>query len=243
MADYIIQKAVELRKVKKNLRKPLDVLAETHVASLKYDGCCAVLGSVNKSGYENGLTLSRTGARYKCLDDHAEYLMEHYPDLVFIVEAWWPGADQFNLISGEFRRFERSSRLLSIIHDIIPYKDFINGHCPIPYRKRQKLVSWKLLECEVHNSIMGALCFDPGTYGDPQAKCNAVTAYGGYDGLVLRDPNGTWTRGSGTTGEIIKIKRKLSYDLRVLEVNTVKGEKTGRDVYKLVVDFHGSTYH
>lgn len=225
--EYIIQKAVEISKVVKKNRKTLAEYGETYDAYRKYDGCCAVL--------MDGQTLSRTGESYQCLNDIAEFLDEQCPGLVFIGEAWWPGPDQFNLISGAFRRQERNERLEFRIHDIIPRADFEAGHCPIPFKERMRL----LPNSTFGDRIQPATGWDAGTYGCPQEKCNDLVAIGGYDGLVLRDPNGTWTVGSGTTGEIIKVKRKLSFDLRVLEVNTAIGEKTGRTVYKLVVDFKG----
>lgn len=226
--DYIIQKAVEIAKVKKNRRLTLDEYAARFFAYYKYDGCCAVL--------RDGYTFSRTGEEYKCLNEVARYLSREYPDKVFIGEAWWPGKDQFNLISGAFRRQEENDKLMFMVHDVIPEDDFHKGMCIIPFNQRGME---ETLDDMLGGRIMEARGWAPGTYGNPQDKCNEVVALGGYDGLILRDPDGAWVRGSGTTGEIVKIKRKLSFDLEVLEVNVVKGEKTGRDVYKLVVAFNG----
>jgi len=228
MADYIIQKAVEVSKVKKKLQKTLAEYGEQYDAYRKYDGCCAIL--------RDRSTFSRTGEVYECLNDIADYLHYEYPDFVFIGEAWWPGKGEFNLISGEFRRIKVSDRLMFIIHDIIPADDFHNGVCNIGYKDR--MADWGHLDCQYDGRIQLAQGWAKGTI-DPQEKCNELVAEGGYDGLVLRDPAGTWTAGSGTTGEIIKVKQKLSFDLRVLEVNTAVGEKTGRTVYKLVVDYQG----
>jgi len=226
--QYIIQKAVEVSKVKKKLVKDLDWYGQNYWGFRKYDGCCAVL--------KDGKTFSRTGEQYQCLDDVAEAIRDEYPDLVIIGEAWWPGADQFNLISGAFRRYERNDRLELKVHDVIPREDFDAGFCPMPFKERGQLFPDTFLG----GRVTGATGWQAGKYGNPQDKCNELTDLGGYDGLILRDPNGTWTVGSGTTGEIIKVKRKLSFDLKVLEVNTAIGEKTGRDVYKLVVDFRGN---
>lgn len=226
--EYIIQKAVEISKVVKKNRKTMEEYSALFWAFRKYDGCCAVL--------KDGKTFSRTGEEYQCLNDLAEYTADAWPDFVIIGEAWWPGADQFNLISGAFRRQERNGRLELRVHDVIPRIDFDAGYCGVPFKERVQLIPDEACS----GRISGASGWRAGDYGSAQDKCNELVELGGYDGLILRDPNGTWTVGSGTTGEIIKIKRKLSFDLRVLEVNTAVGEKTGRPVYKLVVDFNGN---
>lgn len=226
---YIIQKAVEIAKVKKKLQRTVEEYSARYWAFRKYDGCCAIL--------KDGKTFSRTGEEYRCLDQISRWLDEAHPGHVFIGEAWWPGKDQFNLISGAFRRMQENDELLFMIHDIIPRLDFDRGVCNTPFCDRQIDFGW--LDGLFNGRINMATGWGAGLYGNAQDKCNELVDEGGYDGLVLRDPNGTWSVGSGTTGEIIKIKRKLSFDLRVLEVNTVKGEKTGRDVYKLIVEFQG----
>lgn len=226
--DYIIQKAVEIGKVVKKNRLTLEEYGKTHWAFRKYDGCCAIL--------IDGKTFSRTGEEYQCLNEVARYLRDLYPDHAFIGEAWWPGKDQFNLISGAFRRQCENDQLLFMVHDVIPRIDFDRGICTIPFRNRSDEVG---VDGHMNGRIQEAKGWGAGLYGNPQDKCNELVDEGGYDGLILRDPNAIWTVGSGTEGGIIKIKRKLSFDLRVLEVNTAVGEKTGRTVYKLVVDFKG----
>lgn len=227
--EYIIQKAVEIAKVKKKLQLTVEEYSARYWAFRKYDGCCAIL--------MDGKTFSRTGEEYRCLDQVARFLQGQHPSYVFIGEAWWPGKDQFNLISGAFRRLQENDELLFMIHDIIPREDFDAGYCPEAFSDR--MAEFGHLDGMFGDRIQLVKGWGAGLYGNAQDKCNELVDEGGYDGLVLRDPNGIWSVGSGTTGEIIKIKRKLSFDLRVLEVNTVKGEKTGRDVYKLVVEFQG----
>jgi len=229
--EYIIQKAVEASKVKKGLLRPFNEYEQ----QAKYDGCCAIL-KFGKMGRYIG-AFSRTGEDNIALQNVGDDMFlkygEQIENLVFVGEAWWPGKGEFNKISGEFRRYKPSEKLLFIINDVIPLADFEAGKCITTYATRVQ--DWR--------SIRGprwqfAQRWMPGS-GDPQERCNQLVQAGGFDGLVLRDLSGTWTVGRGTTGEIIKVKQKLSFDLRVLEVNTVTGEKTGRDVFKLVVDFRG----
>lgn len=146
---------------------------------------------------------------------------------------WWPGKDQFNLISGEFRRMQVSNRLKVAVHDVLYADEFKAGHSPVPFQQRMARLGavggerWRLAER-----------YRAGTYGCPQELCNKLVAEGGYDGLVLRDPEGTWTKGSGTTGEIVKIKRVLSFDLRVTAIYEGVGKHAGR-LGALGLDFNG----
>ena len=64
---------------------------------------------------------------------------------------------------------------------------------------------------------------------------------GGYDGIVLRNPDAPWVAGVAREGELIKVKPETSLDLRVVEVNMAYGEKTGRPVYTVDVTFKGIT--
>lgn len=233
MAEYIIQKAVGLDKIKKKLVQTLEWYGKFYDAQRKYDGCCAVIFTGSEDVGPHGK--SRTGETYPSLTPAAIELRDEIgPGYVVIGEAWWPGAGEFNRISGEFRRMEPSYKLSVIANDCLTIEEFEAGHSPIPYRQRLER-----LPISSGNRWGKIASLYAGTYGDPQELCNKLVAMGGYDGLILRDPNGTWTAGSGTTGEIIKVKRVLSFDLKVLEVNETVGEKTGRAVYKLVVEYNG----
>ena len=241
--DYIIQKAVEFSKVKKKVAAGIDLA--TFEQQAKYDGCCAILIFDEYAGYTK--CFSRTGEEYismsvvgSCMQAWGEKLYGADTPLrsvAVIGEAWWPGKGQFNEISGAFRRGKPNYDLGFVINDVIPLDDFRKGYCPTPYRDR--VANWKgILPDGSEHPFQFADFWEPGS-SDPQERCNQLVAIGGFDGLVLRDLNGTWTVGSGTTGEIIKIKQKLSFDLKVIEISSAPGEKTGRDVYRLVVEFNG----
>lgn len=234
--SYIVQKAVEASKVKKGLLKP-----ETEYEwQSKYDGCCAILKFGEGGDFIEAL--SRTGENAQSMWNVGLAMQNWefsrskiFHNVAVIGEAWWPGKGQFNQISGEFRRYKASGRLAFAINDVIPLDDFEAGQCLIPYKDR--VINYRTLDEWEFFFVDG---WRSNTDTSAQERCNVLVDEGGYDGLILRDPNGTWTVGRGTTGEIIKVKQKLSFDLRVLEVNTVLGEKTGRDVHKLVCDFRGN---
>lgn len=248
--DYIIQKAVEASKVKKGLLRPLN----TYEQQAKSDGCCAILkfdenghylGAWSRTG-EPAISMSLIGFAMADFEWEGEPLLPHYPEsqrrttkpgrfagYAVIGEAWWPGKGEFNKISGDFRRQAPSQKLRFVINDVIPLEDFERGRCEFSYSHR--VAEFR----DVQEERFFFTDYWPAGAGDPQERCNQLVGLGGYDGLILRDPAGTWAVGRGTTGEIIKVKQKLSFDLRVLEVNEAVGEKTGRAVWKLVVDFRG----
>jgi DNA ligase-1 len=230
VGKYIIQKAVNFDAVVKKRAMPLAWYANNYLAQRKWDGCCAVIDTTAEEG------MSRTGEVYPSLGPATLAITNAMgPGFVCIGEAWWPGANQQSEISGDFRRMEPSDRLIVLVNDCLTEEEFAAGYSAVPYVERLARVP---ISQDRHWGKVPSL--QPGTYGCPQAMCNELLrTEHGYDGVILRDPQGTWTAGSGTTGEIIKIKRVLSFDLRVLEVNKVTGEKTGRDVYKLVVDYRG----
>lgn len=236
--DYIIHKAVEATKVKKGFLKPLDYYEQ----QAKRDGCCAIL-FFDKFGRYGGAQ-SRTGEQAQSMDGVGLHVQEEWRGLLstfsegvaIIGEAWWPGQGEFNKISGEFRRYAVSDRLRLVANDAIPMPSFMDGYCTVPYSERVKDLRGFYLRPTARAEFTP---WWPAGSADPQERCNELVALGGHDGLILRDPLGHWTVGRGTTGEIIKVKQKLSFDLRVLELNTVTGAKTGRPVYKMVVDFRG----
>jgi len=234
--DYIIQKAVAPDKVIKKNRLTLEEYGRTHHAQTKNDGCCAV---VTLRPDAPMLVQSRTGEVYSSMQHWEAQLRAAFGEqsLVLIGEAWWPGKDQFNLISGAFRNARPNEDLELVVNDAIKVEEFEAGYSDVPYDRRSaRFAHLDIMHYPTTYKVAQWRC---GTYGNPQDLCNELVDQGGYDGLILRDPRAGWRRGSGTEGGIIKLKRELSFDLRVLEVNTAVGEKTGRTVYKLVVDFQG----
>lgn len=234
MSDYLIHKAVDFAKVKAAFRKATPTLDAVYKSGYwlqrKYDGCMVILDP------RKALPMSRTGKEYTSCIGHMRTAREL--NRVIIAEAWVPGWD-FARISGEFRRGEVSNNLHIVVHDLIPVEDF-DTCCDLSYEERVEPFIRRI------NTEFGARTLFAWTMrqyeGDPQALVNDLMDVHpvGYDGMILRDPNGGWIAGdSGTRGEIIKVKRELSYDLEVTAVHTGVGGKTGRPVYTITVDFKG----
>lgn len=237
---YLCHKAVEANKVvPKKRREELtqEYLSKTYYAEAKYDGCQAIV-IVYSDPDADPLILSRTGEEYIGPMPAARQLKARCGEGVYFCEAWWPGSDQFNLISGAFRKGVENDKLMLVVFDRVTYEEYHAGYSSRNYMDRTDIPGVQFDDPE-YPLVTRAACFYPGTYGPIQEFCNDLMDCGGYDGVVAKCPWGTWEKNKSNGDEQIKIKRKLSFDLKVTAVNVVKGEKTGRDVYKLIVDFRG----
>jgi ATP-dependent DNA ligase len=237
MAKYIVQKAVGPDKVKKKLQRSLEDYATTFAAQPKLDGCCAVMFLPL---CDVPYVQSRTGETYVSLNGVARRLSLKFArdivrerGLVLIGEAWNPNLP-FNEISGLFRRGEETDELLFMVFDVLTMDEFNAGHSPVGWQERIN----RLVSDGAEDDLIVA--HEPGTYGDVLDFLKSELALGGRDGIILRDPNGTWTAGSGTTGEIVKIKQSLSFDLMVTGTLPGTGKHEGR-MGALTVSYGGKT--
>lgn len=246
---YIVHKAVEFNKVSTKMRKVLgadnvDDLSTKYAAQYKYDGCNAVLDLRRP-----GVILSRTGEEYVGMAAQGFDAQAAYGDgFVLLGEAWHPDLP-FNEISGKFRRREQNDLQLRVF-DCLTTREWDQGYSDLGWSDRNLRFLERYMagpHGAADKAIIPARTFNPGTYGPAQQFANALVersgkdGWGHYDGLILRDPNGTWVKGaSGTTGEIIKVKRVLSFDLRVIGVQPGQGKLEGM-AGALLVSFHGKT--
>lgn len=251
VAEYIVHKAVELSKVKAKRRAELSApgyLEANYIAQAKYDGCNLVIEiHEDVSGDKWGYAYSRTGEVVKSCD-HIIAAMCMLPGIergTYLGEAWCPDAE-FNEISGWFRRQqadEDTCRLQFVVFDVLTPDEWETGTSDVPYEQRALRAG-----ILTHITQGQAPVWSAGSFGKiaetwknttAQDVCNKLVDAGGYDGLILRDPLGRWRKNDkGTGGEIIKIKRKLSFDLRVVDYVPGKGKHEGK-IGSLVVEFRG----
>lgn len=252
MANELVHKAVELSKVKVARRKVLaqpGYLEQNYMALRKYDGCCAIITINTLSGidgafdtWEDCVTItSRTGEVVRSMDHIKRALFAHWKErqfsggAVIFAEAWIPGKD-FAYIGGKFRQHAPCEELQIKAWDTVSCAEYRSGKSLRPFRLRYFSLIQRLLPDKGHIGL--AALYNEGTYGNAQALCDHLVAQGGYDGLILADPDGHWTKGNGTGGEKIKVKQKLSFDLRVVGLEEGEGKHAGR-TGRLLVSFFG----
>ncbi|MDO3559436.1 hypothetical protein [Ralstonia pseudosolanacearum] len=234
MAEYLIHKAVEFDKVTAKAKKDkgltsLTDLFDRYTAQRKYDGCNGIL--VVKPN-ETTL-LSRTGEVVRSCDHIRKAgrvlmnpLLVMGDAVVLLGEVWQAGRPQAQ-ISGDFRRHDPAPGLQFIAFDMLFLDEYEAGVSTTPFKQRYLSLHMRLRSTHQTDTVRLCETYNPGTYGDPQRLADELVARGGYDGAILRDPEAGWTRGSGTAGEIIKVKNAETFDLRVVGVEEGKGKYAG----------------
>lgn len=243
MAEVRILKAVEFDKLSSATKKRYSSVQGLRDAGWwlqrKYDGCfgMAVVSATGKHRM-----LSRTGEDYTVSCQHildqlaetASNQMGGWDDFVVLGEVWKAGM-AFPDISGRFRQQrEVAAELQFACNDLLP-PELTSDH---PYEMRfddlEHLLSFR--------PVPGALFpvdTDRRACGNPVEVARNLVAQGGYDGAILRDPAAPYTIGLARLGQIVKVKPNISLDLRCIELTETVGERTGRAVYTIAVEYRG----
>ncbi|CDL65249.1 putative ATP-dependent DNA ligase [Burkholderia phage Bp-AMP4] len=236
MTQYIIQKAVEFSAVKVAVRKEwgvesVDDLSGRFYLQRKYDGCNGIVKlTPNAAG---DVVLSRTGEVAKSCDHiikaarrTASGLLERGVAVALLGEVWKPKTE-FAEISGMFRRHNAEPSLQFVAFDMLMLDEFAAGASFRRFEDRYNALHVRARGAHPTDTIQLAATYLPGSYGSAVDFATRLVAEGGYDGAILRDPDGLWAAGGGTTGEIIKVKAAESHDLRVVGVEEGKGKYKG----------------
>lgn len=244
---YQCHHAVDRRKVVPKKRRDeltLDYLGQNYIAETKHDGCQAIIFLTRNGGVQ---VQSRTGEVYVGPMPAAYQLAALlrpttalWGDVVVFAEAWWPGRDEFPKISGAYRRGEPNDQLMLIVFDMVLKSEFDAGQTDVGFvdRKARYLPAFDNLLPGDFPLVDRPVSAEPGTYGDPQELANRYVNAGGFDGLMLKKPDGGWVKDKASDA-LIKIKAEVSLDLRVVDVMTGVGGKTGRPVYTITVEYKG----
>lgn len=196
------------------------------VAQEKHDGCYG-FAVVKQNDYR---ILSRTGKSdfisLKHLSDELRRMHEELTPwadfspcmLIFEIKA-----DNMSAAAIAGRCQDESNlfpEAYAVVHDCIPYKDFVAGSCKIPYADRY----------EVARSVAKKLNWQYSdwhfVFDEKQARefADNIILLGG-EGAVFKRPDGTWTAGKKNE-MMMKIKQELSYDLEVTGIE--RGDADGK---------------
>lgn len=243
MAEVRILKAVEFDKLASAVKKKYGSVQGLRDAGWwlqrKYDGC---FGMAVISGKGHHRMLSRTGEDYSVSCRHIlEQLAETagnqsygWDDFVVLGEVWHPDLG-FHTISGRFRQQrEVAAELQFACNDMLP-PDLSSEH---PYEERFDMLEDLLAFCTIPGALF-AVDTDRHVCGDPVQVARQLVALGGYDGAILRDPEAGYSIGLAKAGQIVKVKPNISLDLRVVGLTEAVGERTGRAVYTITVEYRG----
>jgi ATP-dependent DNA ligase len=189
----------------------------------KFDGVfCAIGGSLVTGGT---CAITRTGELVRSVDA-SKWLV---PGHVVFGELWKSGVS-FPEISGRAR--SHSPQDLDFVpFDMVTQYEFSHGFSKTPYARRLISLGGMLrvppadrVRLDLHES-----------YG---SSARWYVDFGGFDGIILRDPLGMWSRGRSRNGEIVKVKVVNSLDLRIVGATAeIRPTKLGG---YLTVDYRGT---
>lgn len=236
--SYMIQKAVEFDKLSAKFRKENgnvnNLWAYGWLAQPKYDGVMGI--ALMRGG--GGRMLTRTGETVRScahiLDELVEMACPNSDGYTLIGELWIPG-ESFPKISGMVRRHNPEPELCFVVHDILPYELETDE----PYAQRLTTAQQLFGPCPWREQGKVLVTESLPYTGDINATAFALKAEGGFDGAMLKDPKAGYKVGLVKNGELVKVKPTLSLDLRVVEMTEAVGEKTGRPVYTITVEYNG----
>jgi DNA ligase-1 len=233
----IIQKATDWDKQSAAFKKRhgnVDNL-RNHWWQPKYDGVHVIIDTTSKRCF------SRENKDYLSIGHIAEQLQRACgTGLVFQGEIWVRDTP-FKDISGAARRHAAQPHLGVVLYDVHHDYDFRAGRSGCPYMERYANLHDQLAKLSGNPKIIAVQSHPLDSITPPSLIAREYVLRGGYDGIVLRDPDSRWVAGPVREGELIKVKPGDTLDLRVTAVHTEAGEKTGRAVYTVDVTFKGVT--
>ena len=247
MADYLIMKAVEFDKLPAKFKKQYvdeqGLIDAGFWLQKKYDGCMGIAVVAHPSRGKLSRMLSRTGEDYTSSCGHIlKELEEALGDsdrldesIIVIGEVWQPIEEAtFPTISGKFRRQSPSPELQFVANDLLPS----GFNTDKPYAERFQELQALLGDDDPAFKVRVATTFFD-MIQDPVAQALEWQGQGGFDGAVIRNPDAGYTVGTVKNGEIVKVKPVMSLDLRCTDHAVEPGEKTGRAVVTVEVEYQG----
>ncbi len=224
MAKYLNEKPVEPGKLRKGTPLPTTRFP-------KLDGIHTIVRVWEVDGVNLFRVFSRTGEHLPSLDDVAQFYVDHHifmPGNVYFCEAW-SATLPFQDISGRVRRKkEKVPHSIKLYpFDTVTEEEYESGATLRPWSQR-----------------VAKLCFHPGCPKEgiiPDLLLQEVdegTALGmtvrkqeqpgPKDGIILRNILGGWALGPATSGNVVKLKPRPTYDLEIIGATVGKGKYAGQ---------------
>lgn len=193
------------------------------IGSVKYDGVYAYQICV-PGDYR---IFSATGMQYHSLKHIESEARVNFLGLVPRVLIFEVHHAEYpvNIISG-YCRDEKAQHpeLYAILHDCIPYDDFVAGLCEIPYKDRKDKIEGIVLGTS--NIFRLPMEFELETLQGAEEIFEQLTS-NGHEGIIGRNPEGKWIGGHTRNEDLWKMKIELSYDLLVTHVFEGAGKYKG----------------
>jgi DNA ligase-1 len=251
MADELILKAVEFDKTSAAFRKQYKDEEALHkagwVAQPKYDGVFG-MACIREELMQSRM-LSRTGEDYTLQCQHIvqslwDALMHvrgtGWYGAVVLGEVWHPELPQ-PTISGDFRRHRPAPHLIFMANDLLPMAaDGMAASTKRRYSDRHEdlCATFVALRSREPVQVARTAILSGADKATIMSEARAYVKRGGYDGLILRDPNAGYYRGLAKNGEIVKVKPSLTLDLRVVGIEEGLGKHAGR-LGSITVEYRG----
>ena len=239
MAGELIQKAAEWDKQSSKLRKQYDRVEHLtaqggYVWQPKYDGIHCIIDTTNRCAF------TREHTNLPSIQHVVDYLSDAVGlGYVFQGEVWLPDTP-FKDISGAARRQYLQPQLGVVLYDVHSHAQFLAGFDPNPYKLRLGLLRTLMAYVSGYPHILlgHSAPADDHPIGGWSVLAQEYVKRGGYDGLILRDLNATWTAGTARNGELIKVKPSVTLDLRCNGVIQGEGKHYGK-LGAISVSFNG----
>lgn len=242
--NYINQAPKELKAQSAGFRKQHPTLmtvaqSGNYYIEPKYDGVhgVAILGETG------GKMLSRDNKEYLSCDHILKDLHEVFGTGWVIFGEIYKFDTPFKEISGAARRHSAQPDLLFVVYDMVSLAGFERGFEPVAYEDRRQRIAAAWLNAHASGSMKLSLikgAFHPAVSTDPDAFAGSLKKLGGYDGAMLKDTQAAWSPGACKDGEAIKVKPKITLDLRVVGMEEGEG-KHKNTMGALLVEYRGVT--
>jgi DNA ligase-1 len=226
-----VQKPKETRLLSTKANKALELLPESDwIYQTKHDGCSMMI----LVGVNIVRIFSREGKECFSMPHVAEAVrLRSAPNMVYFAEAWHPDVP-FAEVSGEFRRGAAKAEgfLEAWLYDSVTLQEFRLGVSERPYSERYAACTemrWSIHDVADKDMIQVVPCADVVTTLAENVEHIRKT-YGllyQLDGYMKKQRNAGWVAGDDSEGRTLKLKDKISVDLKCVGFVEGKGKFAG----------------